>query len=231
MIDFVSVGAVVVDIVFVCAFAFSILLAYRRGFTVLVFNSIGLLVILIAVMLLCKPLTTFVYENTGMDEFFSRHIKNAIQEFLDEQIEKNGHINTGKTNIARPIADKINSYIDEAEEKGVEDVSKYIAGKLSYIAISAIVVIVLFIVTRVLTMFLRTFLYFLTELPFIHSLDKVGGIVYGILRAYFVAYLILAVLSLLSPLLANTGIIAYISNSRICEKFYNDNVFLNLLLK
>ena len=117
MIDFVSVGAIIADVILVAVFVFSVFLAYRKGFTILVFNSIGLIVGIIAVIALCKPLTTLVYENTGIDEFFSKHIQNATQDFLDEQIEKNGHINTGKTNIARPIADKINSYIDEAEEK------------------------------------------------------------------------------------------------------------------
>ena len=231
MIDFVSVGAIIADVAFIFVFAISVFLAYRKGFTILVFNSIGLLLGIIAVIALCKPLTTLVYENTGIDEFFSKHIQSATKDFLDEQIEKNGHINTGKTNIARPIADKINSYIDEAEENGVKNVSKYIAEKLSYIAISAIVVIVLCILARLSTFVIRAFLYFLTELPFIHTIDKAGGIIYGVLRAFFIIYIVLAVLSLLSPVLANTGIIAFINNSRICEKFYNNNVFLNILLK
>ena len=222
MIDFVSVGAIIVDIALVCTFIISVFAAFRRGFTVLVFNLICAVITLVAVLLLCKPLTTFVYENTGIDEFFSKHIKSSIGNFIEEQIEKNGKINTGKTQISRPIAEKINSYIEEAEEKS-KDVSQYVAEKLSYIVISAIVIIVLCIVIRISTIFLRAFLYFLTELPIIHSLDKVGGIAYGLLRAYLIVYLVLAVLSLISPLIANTGIIAAINNSRLCEKFYNNN--------
>lgn len=232
MINFVSVGAIIADIVLVCTFIISIFIGFRRGFTVLVFNLICLIIMVVAVLALCKPLTTLVYENTNVDEFFSKHIKNSIGSFIDEQIEKNGKINTGKTQIARPIADKINSYIEEAEEKGsVDDVSKYVADKLSYIAISAIVIVVLCIVIRISTIFLRAFLYFITDLPIIHSLDKIGGITYGVLRALFIVYVVLAILSLLSPVLANTGIIAAINNSSLCEKFYNNNIFLNILLK
>jgi len=231
MIDFISIGAVVADIALICTFIISIFAAFRKGFTFLVFNFISLIITLFAVLLLCKPLTTFVYENTNIDEFFSRHIKNTIGDFIEEQIEKNGHINTGKTEIARPIADKINSYIDEAEEKAVKDVAVYVADKLAYIVISALVVIILCIVIRIATIFLRTVLYFISELPFIHSIDKVGGIIYGVLRAYTVIYLILAIFSLLSPLMANTGIIACINNSKFCEKFYNNNVLLNIFVK
>lgn len=224
-------GATIADIALICTFIISIFAAFRKGFTYLVFNFICLLITIFAVLILCKPLTTFVYENTNVDEFFSKHIKSTIGDFIEEQLEKNTHINTGKTNIARPIAEKINTYIDEAEDKAVNNVSTYIADKLAYIVISALVVIFLCIVIRISTIFLRAVLYFISELPFIHSIDKVGGIVYGVIRAYVIVYLILAILSLLSPLMANTGIIACINHSRFCEKFYNDNVFLNILIK
>lgn len=231
MIDFVSIGATIADISLICIFIISIFAAFRKGFTYLVFNFICLLITLFAVLLLCRPLTTFVYENTKIDEFFSKHIQNTIGDFIEEQMEKNGHINTGKTEIAKPIADKINHYIDEAEEKSISNVSKYIADKLAYIVISALVVIVLCIVIRLSTILLRALLYFISELPFIHSIDKAGGIIYGVIRAYVIVYLILAIFSLLSPLMANTGIIAAINNSKICEKFYNNNVLLNILVK
>lgn len=231
MIDFVSVGALIADIALICTFVISISAAFRKGFTILVFNFICLLITIVAVLALCKPLTNFVYDKTSVDEFFSKHIKNSIGDFIENQLEKNDHINTGKTNISKPIADKINNYIDEANDKAVTNVSGYVADKLAYIVISALVVIFLCIVVRVSTIFLRAILCFITELPFIHSIDKVGGVVYGVIRAYIIVYLILAILSLLCPIMANTGIIAAINHSRFCSKFYNNNVFLKILIK
>ena len=102
---------------------------------------------------------------------------------------------------------------------------------MAYIVIFALVVIFLCIVIRISTIFLRALLYFISELPIIHSIDKLGGIVYGVIRAYVIVYLILAILSLLCPIMANTGIIAAINHSRVCSKFYNHNIFLNLFLK
>ena len=231
MIDFVAIGAHIADIALICTFIISIFAAFRKGFTYLVFNFICLLITIFAVLILCRPLTNFIYENTKVDEFFSKHIKSTIGEFIEDQLEDNDHINTEKTNISRPIAEKINDYIDEAEDSTVKSVSSYIADKLSYIVISALVVIFLCIVIRISTIFLRAVLYFISELPIIHSIDKVGGIVYGVIRAYIIVYLILAIFSLLSPLMANTGLIASINASRFCSKFYNDNVFLKIFIK
>lgn len=230
MIDFIAVGAIIADIAVLGTFIYSILLAYRRGFTILVFNLICMVITVVAVLIFCKPLTNLVYENTNIDEFFSKNIQKSIGTFLEEQIEKNGHINTKNTNIAKPVAEKINSYIDEVKDDSVSNISEYVADNLSYIVISAIVVIVLSIVVRLLTILLRSVLYFITKLPIISKIDKAGGIVYGVLRAYLIVYLILAVLSLISPLISNTGIIACINNSKICKIFYNNNVFLNIFI-
>ena len=231
MINFVAIGAIIADIVLICTFIFSTITAFKKGFTFLVFNFICLIITIIAVLVLCKPLTNYVYDNTGLDEYFSENIEKSIGDFVEKQVENDKPANAGKTNISAPVVEKINSYIDEAKDNAVTNISEYVAEKLSYIVISAIVIIVLAITIRIATIFLRSILHFITELPIIHSIDKVGGIAYGVIRAYIIVYLILAILSLLSPLISNTGIIACINHSRFCERFYNDNILLNIFIK
>jgi len=228
MINFVNIGSVIADILVICIFILSIFQAYRRGLTSMIFNLVCLLITVIAVLILSKPITNLIYEHTNIDEFFSNHIENAIGEFIEEQIEKNGKIDTSKTNLSESIVNTINGYIQEAEEKSVTHVSKFVADKLSYFIISAIVLVVLFIVVRISTLFLKVLLYFLSHLPIIKNFDKFGGIAYGIFRAYIIIYFVLAILSLLSPLFSNIGLNAYIKASHICSKFYNNNIFLKI---
>lgn len=229
-----SIGAIIADIILVSILVISTYLAFRKGFTFLVFNFISLIITIIAVIALCKPLTTFVYENTKLDDFLTKHIKNSIGNFVEKQVEKEEQEEAEEaeeTNISKPIANKINEYIDEAEEKTVKNVSTYVANKLAYIVISALVIIFLFIALRLLTFILRKVLAFIADLPFIKSIDKTGGVIYGLIRACIIIYLVLAVFSLLSPLLANTGIIAAINSSRVCSRFYHNNIFLNIIMK
>ena len=223
-------GAIIADIALISILVISILAGFRKGFAILVFDCIAWLVTIIAVIALFKPVTTFVCDKTGADEFFSKHIKTTIGDFVEEQLANSEHINTSKTNIARPIAEKINTYIDEAKNDSVDSFSSYIADKLSYIVIAAIVVIVLCIVIRIAAICLKSLLYFITDLPFIHSIDKVGGTIYGVLRGFFLVYLILAILSLISPLIADSGIIAAINHSKVCKIFYNNNLFLKIIM-
>jgi hypothetical protein len=231
MINFASVGTTIADIAVICVFIISIAAGFRKGLTAMLFRLICLAITVIAVIALCKPITNWVYDHTGIDEFFSERIESTIGDFLEKQIEENGKIDSSKTNLPESIVDKINQYITEAETKSTNNISKFVADKLSYVVISAIVVILLCIVIRIAASFLRVVLMFLTHLPIIYSIDKIGGIVYGLIRAYIIVYFVLAVFSLLSPLWADTGLIAAINNSSICSKFYNNNIFLKILLK
>jgi ABC-type multidrug transport system permease subunit len=229
MINFSSLGGIVADIVVICIFVISIFGAYKRGLTALMVHLVGLIVTIIAVLVLCKPVTNWIYNNTGIDEFFAEHIESSIGDFLEEQISDYGEINPEKTNISESIVNKINGYIEEAKESSVSNISKFVAEKLSYIVISAIVVILLCIVVRIATFLLRGVLYFISHLPIIRTVDKLGGAAYGLFRAYVIIYALLAVLSLLSPLLADTGLISLINSSKYCSIFYNNNVFLKIL--
>lgn len=229
MINFTNIGSIIADVLVVCAFIISIFQAYKKGLTTMVFNLACLGITIIAVLLLYKPVTNFVYEHTGIDEFFAHHIENSISEFLDEQLEDKSSIDTSKTSISETVAKKINGYVNEAKEKSIDNVAGFVAEKLSYIVISALVVIVLCIVIRLSTIILRGVLYFLSHLPIIESFDKLGGALYGLLRGYIIIYFVLAVISLASPLLANTGLTACIKASKICSIFYNNNVFLKII--
>ena len=210
MINFISVGSIIADIIVICIFIISIFQAYKRGLTTMIFNLTCMAITIIAVLILCKPVTNWVYNHTEFDDFLAKHIESSISEFMDEQLENKSSIDTSKTSISESIANKINQYIVEAEEKSVDNVSKFVAEKLSYVVVSALVVIILCIVVRLATILLRGVLYFLSHLPNIRSIDKLGGALYGLLRGFILIYFILAVISLASPLLANTGLTACI---------------------
>jgi hypothetical protein len=229
MINFIQTGSIIADVIVICIFIISIFQAYKRGLTTMVFNLVCLIITLIAVLILYKPATNWVYNNTEIDEFFAKHIENTIGDFLEEQLEDKGYIDTSKTNISESIATKINDYISEAKENSIDNISGFVAEKLSYIVVSAIVIILLCIVVRLATTLLRGVLYFLSHLPIIRTFDKLGGAIYGLIRGFIVVYFILAIFSLFSPILANSGIIASIKASNICSNFYNNNVFLKIL--
>ena len=231
MIDFVAIGAVIADIVLIALFVASVANGSKNGLVRVIFSFVCLIITFVALLIFSRPITSLIYEKTHIDESISNGINKALGGFFEDQIEKYGKIDTSKTNMSKPIANHINKLILSQEETSAKKISKIISDELSYYILSAVVIILLFIAVRIATMFLNGILQFLTDLPIIKQFDELGGVLYGIIRGFLLIYLILAIISLLSPLLTNTFVIAAINNSRICSKFYNKNVFLNLLIK
>ena len=54
--------------------------------------------------------------------------------------------------------------------------------------------------------------------------------IYGIVKGFLTIYVILAVFSVISPLIEGWGITSAIQDSTWGSKMYNDNVILNLII-
>ncbi len=90
---------------------------------------------------------------------------------------------------------------------------------------------ILLILSRFFLLFIRFAAELLANLPFIKMFNKSGGLIYGIIKGFLVVYLILAVFSVISPLISSWGIISAIEDSTLGSKMYNNNFIVNLVIK
>ena len=67
------------------------------------------------------------------------------------------------------------------------------------------------------------------SLPILKQFNKAGGIIYGIIKALIIIYVILAIIFALTYITGNTVISEIISKSYITKVFYNNNILLNLI--
>ena len=133
--------------------------------------------------------------------------------------------------MSEAIAKKINTYITEAKENAEENITAYVATNLSNFVVSGIVVLGLAIVIRIASIFIKVAVSILASLPIIKTVDKTGGFVFGLIRGFVIVYLILAVISLISPLIADATLTGMIKNSNLCANLYNNNILLNIFVK
>ena len=78
------------------------------------------------------------------------------------------------------------------------------------------------VITAILSHGLNSVLY--------QELREKRGLIYGILKGFLTIYLILAVFSVISPLITNWGITSAIQDSSFGSKMYNNNIILNLII-
>ena len=81
-----------------------------------------------------------------------------------------------------------------------------------------------------LVLILLTFITdLITELPIIKQFNDIGGILYGVIKALLIIYIILAIAFFIIYVTGNITISEAISNSYITKFFYNNNIILNII--
>ena len=213
--------SVVVDLIVIGIIAICIFFGYRKGLIGVLFTILSFIIALIIALILYKPISNAIITNTEIDE----NIQNTIMEkVLSSKTEEN--ITTEQANnTSQIVVDYINSYTNEVKNVGTEIVAK----NLAETTIRIVVLILLLIVTRIILFFFKAVFNIIAKIPIIKQVNKLGGILYGVIKGLFIIYVILAILSLLAPMISDVEIFKAINNSFIAGYMYNNNLILKLI--
>lgn len=228
----------IVDIVIIAILALCIVLGYKRGLTGSLLKIISFVLALVITFILFKPVANLIVDHTDWDEGLEQSIR---QVFLEEQNQENETTQANEqgqdeqkedtSNQAMPdvIIDYLNEAIENAGTQAKDAAIEMAARDIAVTIIHIGTFIALFILSRILLLLVRGLANLITKLPVIKQFDKLGGIIYGLLQALVIIYVILAILSFISPMIAQTGIPQAVSESFIGGMFYNNNLLLKLV--
>lgn len=226
IINWVALGGILVDLVIISILISNIFLGYRKGLVAVIFKIIAFIISLAVVFILYKPVANSIMKNTLLDE----KLETAIEENLLGTTLKDGQLlKVEDTNVSEGVVNVINSFVTEALNEKAVDAVEYASSSLSAMIIKTGTFFVLYIVTRFLLLFVRFAVELLANLPIIKTFNKSGGLIYGVIKGFLIAYAMLAVFSLISPLISDVGIIKAIDDSIIGSRMYNNNMILNLI--
>ena len=209
---------IVVDLVILAIIVLCIIIGYIRGLTGSLIKIVSFILALIIAFILFVPVSTLIINNTQIDENLEESIRNVVLQ--NDQDEKENMPET----ITDYIGQKVNEASDEAKEAVVNSTSRDVA----LIIVKAGTWIVLFIVARILLILLRFITSLITKLPVIKQFDKLGGIIYGLLEGLIIIYVLLAIISFISPMMNGTLANA-IDESIIGSMMYNNNLLLKII--
>ena len=235
---------IIIDVIIIAILAICIGLGFKRGLTGSLLKIVSFILALIIAFVLFKPVSNFIIDNTNWDETLEQSIR---QIFIEETMQENNiqeqNKNTENTQLSneqiqenektQSMPDVMINYINEAVENvGTEAKNAIVESTARNVATTIInigVLIALFLVSRIVLIFIKGLTQLITKLPVIKQFDKLGGIIYGLLEALVIIYVILTILSLVSPLISNSAIIQAIENSFIGSIMYNNNLLLKLI--
>lgn len=205
--------SIVIDFFIIIIVLVCIIAGYKRGLVNLIINLSAFIIALIIAIILYRPITNFIINNTEIKD----NISNCIYEKIkDEDIEKTDN----------QIIQLANKYIlNDTKEKTAEIISENIAETI--IEVLTFVVLITFI--RISLIIINRVFSIITEIPIIKQFNKLGGVVYGALVGIFIIYLILAIMFFVIFVNNNGTIAQAINTSTISKILYNNNILLNII--
>ena len=211
---------IILDIILVAIIALNVFICYKKGLVKLAVGLIAVLVSVILAVLLYKPVSNIIINNTELDE----KIKSAItenfvnEEETTEETEDNGFMKYIEKYVEDPVNKTKNEIVIEA--------SGVIATKL----IDIIAMVSIFIVARLVLILLTFVTDMITSLPILKQFNKLGGIIYGALRGILIIYVALLLISFFGEINPENIVHKEIEQSFIGKEMYNKNI-INLLIK
>ena len=210
--------SIIVDIVILAIIVLCIIIGYVRGLTGSLIKIVSFVLSLIIAFILFVPVSNVIINNTEIDENLEASIRNMI--IQEEQNEDE--------NMPEAITDYIGQKIDQAADDAKESIVDSTARDVSLTIVKAGTWIALFIIARILLIFLRFITSLIAKLPVIKQFDKLGGIIYGLLEGLIIVYVLLALISFISPMLNGTLANA-IDESFVGSMMYNNNLLLKII--
>ena len=120
-------------------------------------------------------------------------------------------------------------YVENAVTQTQNDIIENLAKEVSIRLINILVIVGLFIVTRLLLIILVLISDLITSIPIIKQFNQLGGILYGTIRGLLLIYVVLSIVFLIVSITANNNIITVIESSIITELMYKNNILLNII--
>ena len=225
VINWIAFGGILVDLVIISIIISNAFWGYRRGLVNVIFQVLAFIVSLLIMFVLYKPVANTIMNATSLDETLNEAIASNL---TGTTLEDGNLINAEQSNISTSVVELINSFVTEALNRAESDVVGYVSNQLARMMIYTGTMLLLFIVSRALLVLVRFVAELIGNLPIIKMYNKSGGLIFGVIKGFVIAYAILAILSVLSPIISQFGIISAIHDSTFGSAMYNNNILLNL---
>ena len=217
---------ILVDLIIIAVIALSIFLGYKKGLIGVAVEILSFFIAIVLAFVLCGPVATYITQNTTLDDNIQQSIKQTLEakeDITNEEIVKN------EENLPQFVTSFIGKEIDKVATNAKNEIANVVSVNVTSAIINAISFIGIFIVTKIVLIFLKMFSEQIAKIPVLKQFNQAGGIAYGVLRGFFIVYLVLGIISLIMPLFQENMIIDAINNSIIGSMLYNNNLLLKIL--
>ena len=177
-------------------------IGYKLGLIKVAFGIVSFVIAILISLLLYRPISNIITNHT------------PIPEKIETQIESR------LTSESKESTTFIDNFYHNAKNASAKMIAKNIT--LTIINIGSALIV--FLLVRIILLFLKMSTDLIAKLPLIKQCNQVGGFLYGIIAGFILVYLIFTIISILSPLIDLDSFLKVINSSIIGNIMYNNNI-------
>ena len=198
-----------VDIILILVITISIMLCFKKGFAISLFNTASTVIAAAVIILFNKPFIQLI-KNSPLGIWYHE----SLLEFVSNKVEQTGN----------NITDGVPSFLGGFVEDGIASVSRTalsLADRIFEITVTIIAFLLLIIVVKIITSVSPAIIKKIVRLPVIKQFDKLLGAVLGIVMGVVWAVVAVYVLGLLSLWEPMSFLDAHIADSFFIDAVHN----------
>ena len=211
----------IIDIIILVLLLLSVYLGYKRGFVKTVFSCLSVVCAIIAASWFGPYVGEFI-RTTPVYETVGEGVEEKINDYLDEMLEEgiiqaeDLEVSLSKLPIAEGLerfgmCDGFSEIIKKALESGTINVKGVLADeicdKVMLFLADAVGVLIVFIVSLILLKLLCAVVDGVVKLPLLNSLNKILGLVAGLILGVLSIFILCMIVEILAPYVPENPIV------------------------
>lgn len=194
---------IIIDIILIIIILLSAFLGYKKGLVKLGAKLFAGIIAIIITIILYKPVSEMIINNTSIDEKVKDAIIQNTTSFIDENEQMQNNIIT-----------------NQVEDKILPEQAENIAKNVVY----AVTAIVLFLAVKIILSIVISLMDFVANLPILKEFNEIGGIIYGILRGILIVCICILLMGVYTKINPESTLNSNIQNSHLTKIIYENIV-------
>ncbi len=195
---------IIIDGIIILFILVSVFLGYRKGLVSLGIHLVAFVVALVIAFILYRPIGSLIINSTEIDESLQGAIETKLEEIVGND----------DTQVVT------NSIIGDIQSGAISETSRSLSMNIIYGA----TIIILFIILRIVLVFISAIANWVAELPILKQANKAGGIVYGLLRGLLITYVVLLIVGLIITFNPDGGLNETINQTYLAKAMMEYNI-------
>ena len=193
---------IIIDIVIILFILISIFLGYKKGLVSLGIHLVAFIIALIISFILYRPIGNLIINTTSIDENLQEGIETKLEEITGDNNENQ------------------NSLLQNIQNGTISETAKSLSINIIY----GVTIILLFMILRIALVFVTAIANWIAKLPILKQANKLGGIIYGLLRGILIIYVVLLILNLIITFYPNGSLNNSINETYLAKTMMRYNI-------